>query len=57
VEAAGCGERPVDRCFRDTVVRDIEEPDILTGVSNFGGNAVKRSWHSGEIGAVVDDRD
>src|SRR6516165_1433274 len=57
VKPAGGSKGSADQLVRDAVVQRVKEPDILAGMRNLGRDVLERSWHTGEIGAVIDDRD
>src|SRR5260370_20788536 len=51
------GKGPVDQLLGDPMVQRVEEPDILAGMRDLGGNPIERSRHAGEVGTVIDDGD
>src|ERR1700732_3601708 len=56
VEPARGGEGPFDHLVANAVVQRIEEPDILAGVGDLGGDPVEGSRLAAEIWPIIDDR-
>jgi len=56
-EAFGFGVRAGDEAFRDAVVLDVEEADVLAGFADFGGGGGAGFRGAVQEGGEVDEGD